>query len=162
MPKRITWVLGVLALAVGACGDDGGPPPVDAGVLAPDAEVLPPDAAWADAATSGTITVEAEGITGATGKIVLAFVTPVGGGPALGGICEPITTDPASVSAVVKMPGGGDPCTLGADMVFDNGDYDVTAGIYTPGMMMPDQCASTSVTVAGDTVVTLPAFGACP
>jgi hypothetical protein len=164
-----THILIVLVLALGAdaCGgDDNGDddqPTIDAMATAdaPLADAAPPDAVPADAAVEGTLTIEGAGITGATGKIALVFVTASGGGPILAGICEPITADPGSFSAVAKVPGMGNPCNLGAEVVLPNGDYDLNAGLYTPGMMTPEQCATSTVTVAGDTVAQLPAFGAC-
>lgn len=164
--------LGVFSMV--ACGDDDGPAPVDAAIVdggptdapiavdaGPDDSGLP-DAGSVDAGTSGTLTVEANGVTGASGKIVLAFVTSAGGGASLGGVCAPVTSDPGDVSAIVKTPvAGSDPCTLGANVIFPNGSYNVTAGIYTPGMMMPERCATVTANVVGDTTVTLPTFGAC-
>ncbi len=161
---RLLCVCSVIALFAPACGGDDDAPAVDAAgnpdAPAPDAS--PPDATVFDAATSGKITVEASGITGGTGKIALVGITQTGGGPFLGAICVPIANDPASLSAVAQLPGAANPCDLGAEVVFDNGSYDVQGGLYTPGNMTPDLCANTTVTVAGDTTVTLPQFGACP
>jgi hypothetical protein len=170
MSRSLGRLLGLLVAVCGACGGGDDNPPVpdsapgtpDAGPGAPDAGA--PDAAGraADAALQGTLTIEASGITGAMGKIALVMVMESGGGPILGGICVPITADPGSFSDVAKTPTEqGNPCALGADVVFANGSYDLLGGIYTPGSMTPEQCSTTTVDVVGDTVVTMPAFGAC-
>jgi hypothetical protein len=71
-------------------------------------------------------------------------------------------SEPLSFAEVARTPSMSNPCDLGAETVFVDGVYDVSAGIYMPGMMVPEQCANTTVTVAGSGEVTLPAFGACP
>ena len=152
-------------VAVTACGDDGGNPPIDA--PRNDAAI---DAAAIDAAIDapppldaapGQIWIRGNGITGASGKIVLTFITASGGGSILGGICVPVSADPMSFVAAVHSPGTGNPCDLGGVASFSDGIYNVTAGIYTPGQQVPDQCANTTVTVAGSGDVTLPAFSSC-
>jgi hypothetical protein len=130
------------ALLLGACGGGG-----DGGG---------PDAA------PGTLTIRGNDITGATGKIVLATVTAAGGGAPLGGICVSVTDDPMSFAAVAQTPAAGNPCDLGANVTFASGDYDVTAGLYTPGSQTAELCANTTVSIPAATEVTLPALAACP
>ena len=114
-----------------------------------------------DTDTDPTITITAEGVEGHTGQILLAFVRPSGGGSQLGGICEAIESDPATLTGVVRVI-ESDPCTLGAAVVFDPGDYDITAGVYTGGSKTPDACAYTTATVdKGPVEVTLPKLGFC-
>ncbi len=158
----------IAALSLSACGDDdagptdaGGTP--DAGAMTVDAGSMADAGAMPDAAVAtGTVTVRASGITGATGKVVLVFVTGPGMGGLRGAVCEPVTADPMAFVAVAKTPGATNPCELGAEVVYPDGTYDVTAGIYTPGMMTAERCATTTVVVAGTGDVTLPAFGTCP
>lgn len=162
------WLLvALLSGVMAACGGGDDEEGADAAVTGPDGAVVDastPDASGPDATpTPGTLTIEASGITGANGKIVLAFVQQPGGGAVVGQICEPVTADPGSISGVAKMQaGGGNPCALGAEVTIDPGMYEVNAGLYTPGMMTPDLCASTTVVVNGDSTATLPAFDACP
>jgi hypothetical protein len=53
------------------------------------------------------------------------------------------------------------PCDLGAEVVLDNGTYDLIGGVYTPGQQTADSCSTSNVTIAGDTTKVMPAFGAC-
>lgn len=119
------------------------------------------DGSGVDAAP-GTLTIRASGITGLTGKIVLATVTASTGGAPLGAICVSVTDDPMSFAAVAQTPGVGNPCELGATVTFADGSYDVSAGIYTPGMQTPELCAEATVSIPASSEVTLPAFAACP
>jgi hypothetical protein len=136
--KRSLMALGLIVVLGGGCGGDGSSDP-----------------------TQGKLTIAAQGVSGATGKVALFMVTASGGGPLLGSVCASMTSDPASVSAVARTPSAGNPCDLGAEVVFANGAYEVSGGIYSPGSQTPEHCSRTTVTVAGDTVATMPAFGAC-
>jgi hypothetical protein len=174
MPSRLLGELVVIGvLLVAACGDDSraqadAQVAIDAAApdgpadAAPQDTAPPGDAAPADAAPLGSVTIRASGVTGATGKVVLVGVTPHGVAGFQGAVCEPVTSDPLSFTAVAKTPTAGNPCDLGAIAVFADGAYDVLGGLYTPGNTTPDLCANTTVTVAGTGDVTLPAFGACP
>lgn len=159
MSKRVRSVF-VVALAA-ACGDDGGSPVIDAAIDAASIDAAAIDAAVPLDAATGQVWIRGSGITGASNQIVLAFVTPTGGGGPLGNICQPVTADPFSFVAAVQTQ-GADPCTLTGVATIADGTYTVTAGIYTPGQQTPTRCATTTVTVAGAGDVTLPAFGACP
>lgn len=156
------------AIALGGCGDDGGDS-VDAAASANDASVADgaagsdaalPDATQADAGTgAGTITIVSPELTGLVGKVLLVMATQ--GTTRFAGTCDQITTSPETITSVMKQPAGMNPCALGTDAVLAPGSYDITAGIYTPGQMTPEQCAYTTATVAGNVSVTLPALGAC-
>ena len=145
LPLSVTLVASVV---LGCGGDPGAPPDAN---TPPDALVLEP----------GRIAIAGDDIAGVNGKIILANVTITGGGPSLGAVCVPVTSDPMSFTAVALTPAQGNPCDLGAEVVFADGSYDVVAGIYTPGQQTPDLCSNTTVTVAGTGEVTLPAFAAC-
>jgi hypothetical protein len=168
MSRSLGTLVLVGAVVIAGCGDDGGgtaidAPEIDAPVI--DGAVIvdaPIDGPVALDAATGQIWIRGSGISGATNRVVLAFVTPAAGGPPSGGVCVPVTSDPMSFVAAVRTQDPGNPCTLGGEVVFADGAYDVTAGIYTPGMQTPDLCANTSVVVAGSGDVTLPAFAACP
>jgi len=175
----LTLVVLFATLFVAACGngddDDGDcaitstcPDNPDAGTtadaMAPDAmmapDASPPDATMPDAAPpNGHVTIIGNNITGATGRVVLAFV--MADPPLWGAVCVPATSDPMSFSAVIRVPADGNPCDLGAEVVFPDGTYNVQAGIFTPGQQTPDLCASTTVTVVGTGEATLPEFGPC-
>ncbi len=149
-----TLLLGALLLGCGGDDDDD---------VTPDSSVAVVDSgATVDGSGPGKLTIRADNVTGATGKVVLAFVTPQPAGAALGAVCQQITTSPQSVSGVAKTPSMTNPCDLGAEVSFPAGSYKVSGGIYTPGQQTPERCASATVTIAGDTSVTLPAFGTCP
>ena len=135
--------------ATDSCGPDAG---MSADAMAPDAMI--PDAVPPD----GHITIVGDNITGATGKVILAFILA---DSLQGAVCVAATSNPMSFSAVVKTPADGNPCDLGADVVFPDGTYNVYGGIYTPGQQTPDLCANTTVTVAGTGEATLPEFGPC-
>jgi hypothetical protein len=146
-----------------ACGDDearpldasalDAPRPIDAAIDSPSTD-----------ARTGSITVRGASITGANSRILLVFVATTAGGPGsvLGKSCTQVSADPFAFSAIVQTFTNGDPCTDTPPATFADGTYAVNAGIYVPGQMMPERCATTTVTVAGTGDVTLPAFGACP
>jgi hypothetical protein len=141
-------------LFMGACGSSDSPP-VDAPVI----DTLSIDSAVDAAATEGLLTITVNNITGGTGKIVLVGVLGSNGFAA--NICEAVSADPGTVSAIARTPGSSNPCDLGADHIFPNGTYDLTGGLYTPGSQTPDLCTSGSVTILGDTTVVMPDLAAC-
>ena len=64
-----------------------------------------------DTAVAGKLTVGADGMTGAAGKVVVMMVTARGGGgPLLGSVCASVTAGSAKVSATVKAVAGDNPC----------------------------------------------------
>ena len=146
-----------VADAAGADGPAADAPVLDAAVV----DASPPDGSSLDAAPAGSVTVRANGVTGATGKAFLVGITPHGTSGFEGAVCQMVTADPMSFAAVARTPNAGNPCDLGAVTVFSDGAYDVIGGLYTPGNTAPDLCANTTVTVAGTGDVTLPPFGAC-
>ena len=109
-------------------------------------------------ATAGKITVESTELSGYEGKIVLAFISK--GGGLLGGICDQLDSDPDTARGVVSEI-GDHPCDLAEEIVFEPGEYIVTAGLYTAGERVPDECMDAVLTVDGDTLVTLPPPGTC-
>lgn len=159
---------------LGGCGDDDGGT-VDATVSSADASTsdgavgadatpvdapIAVDAAAVDAGSGpGTITIVSAELTGLVGKVLLVSASQ--GAGRLAGTCDQITMSPQTITSVMKTPQAMNPCTLGAEITLDPGTYDITAGLYTPGQMTPEQCASTTATVAGNITVNLPALGAC-
>lgn len=118
-------------------------------------------------AAPGTITATATDITGSDGLVLLGSVYPTGGSPSapLAVLCQQISGDPGSVTGeMLELEGTGNPCDLLGPVTFDAGDYDFFFGTYVPGQMTPQMCAEGSVTVNGDTDLTVPTLGAgaCP
>lgn len=157
MKVALALTLALTLTSLTACGDDGGDP-VDASNAQADAA----STIDSGAPVAGTLTVTSPSLSGLTGKVLVVFV--LDGAARVGGACEMVTTDPQTITTVAKAPNSpmGNPCDLGGDATLQPKTYDVTAGIYTPGMMTPESCSSTTATIAGDTEITLPAFGACP
>ena len=144
MPSRASLVVVLLV----ACGGEPEPTQPDAGP--------PLDAA------AGQLWIRAAGITGATGQIVVALVTPSGGGPPIAAACVPVSADPFELLAVAGPTGQGQPCAAGGPVPFTDGTYEVSAGLYTPGQQTPSRCARAQVVIVGAGDVTLPAVAACP
>jgi hypothetical protein len=114
----------------------------------------------------GELTIAVEGVTDATGKILVIFVYPPGGnvGTAMAGACMPVMASPFSGTDKIKARTAGSttPCELETTAkVFDAGSQNVFAGVFSPGAMMPEKCAQTTVQIRGDTTLTLPALGSC-
>ncbi|RLB58946.1 MAG: hypothetical protein DRI90_16080 [Deltaproteobacteria bacterium] len=109
----------------------------------------------------GKITISASGLTDADGKRLIATVLVTDTSTQLGAVCATISGNPGSASGVASEPGSTDLCQLGAEVVFDPGTYDVSAGIYAQGEAAPELCAATTVTVAGDVTVVLESFSGC-
>jgi hypothetical protein len=110
----------------------------------------------------GTITLVVSGRDGSNGDRVVASILEDGNDTALARMCETIAGGAASSEALAIDPGAIDPCEmLGAPVVFDEGSYQVRAGIYPSGSPTPSLCVSMMVTVAGDVSATLPAFVDC-
>jgi hypothetical protein len=145
---RRLFIVMLAALAVGAaaCGgdDDGG----GAGATSP--------AATSRAQGPGVISISSTAISGQSGKILLVFATPAGGGAQLARLCLPITSDDFTLSGAVltDIPAGDDPC--GGDTpetTFEEGAYDLVAGVYVGGQQTPEAETTLTGQVAGDTTV---------
>jgi len=111
--------------------------------------------------TEGKITISASDLADANGKRLIATVLDQGTSDQLGAVCENIAGNPGSASGVVSVADAMDVCDLGAEVVFQPGTYDVSAGIYAQGQAAPELCAATTVTVGGDVTVTLSSFSSC-
>jgi hypothetical protein len=106
----------------------------------------------------GTITVTAN-LPNGDGQLVVASVLTPDRQTTLGRMCD--TVEGGMASGVVSEIAGMNTCMLGAEIVFDAGDYRMRAALYDMGQPMPSGCLALDVTVAGDTVVPLPAFQGC-
>lgn len=139
-------LLALLALA-SACGgddDDGG------------AEATSPAATATPGSGPGTITLTSTAISGQADKILLVFA--ISGSDRLGRACIPITSDDFTVSGVVMtdVPAGNDPC--GGDTpetTFDEGTYQITAGVYVGGQQTAEAETTLTVDVAGNVTAEL-------
>jgi hypothetical protein len=148
--------LAAVALTAAACGgdDDDGGDDSGGGATSPPAASGP-----------GAIMLSSTPITGQSGKILLAFATTSSGGERLGRICVPITSDDFTLSGAVmsEVPAGNDPCGEDTpDTTFDEGTYNVTAGIYVGGEQTPEAETTLTVEVAGDTTAELDGAGLSP
>lgn len=142
------------ALACGSGDDSGDPTPTPSPT--PTATPGP-----------GEVTVNATGITGSDGLALLVFLYPTAGnlGQSVGGICDQLAGDPASLNSTFKERlDMNNPCTLGTAVQVDPGNYTAFFGTYTPGEQIPQECAEATVDVDGDTSFDMPTLtaGACP
>lgn len=137
---------GVLAAGCGDDDDGGG------GASA----TSTPSASTPAAEGPGTVTLTSTTIEGQNGKILLAFAT-AGGGQRLARACIPITSDSFEVQGaeMTEIP-AQDPCGSDPDVVtFDEGSYQITAGVYVGGAQTPEAETTLSVDVAGDVTAEL-------
>jgi len=145
----VSLLMGVLAFAAACGGDDDGTTP----------EGTSPAAQTSAAAQGpGTITLTSTAIEGQSGKILLVFATAEGGQERLARLCRSIDSDSFELSGgtLTDVPSGDDPC--GGDTpatTFDEGTYQVTAGVYVGGQQEPEKQATVTVTVAGDVTAEL-------
>jgi hypothetical protein len=141
-------VLGALVLlASAACGGDDD----DAATAA----ATSPAAATTAASGPGTITLTSSTIEGQAEKILLVFATS--GNDRLARACIPITSDSFEVSGaeMTEIP-AQDPCGSDPDVVtFDEGTYQITAGIYEGGQQTAEAETTLTVEVAGDVTAEL-------
>jgi len=109
----------------------------------------------------GTITIQAQGLTGQEGWLLSAAV--VEGTMPLARMCDTVSGGSASGVASEILP-QMDTCQLGEPVIFDEGMYQIKGALYEPNCpapCAPTLCVATDVTVAGNTTVTLPAFSMC-
>jgi hypothetical protein len=139
-----------VALVMVACGgddddDDGG------------GGATSPAAASHAAEGPGTITLTSTSIEGQSGNILLVFAI-AGGGDRLGRACVPITSDSFTLGGAVmtEVPAGDDPCGGDTDeTTFEEGTYDIVAGVYVGGQQTPEAETTLTVEVAGDVTAEL-------
>ncbi|TNF36272.1 MAG: hypothetical protein EP329_05385 [Deltaproteobacteria bacterium] len=104
--------------------------------------------------------------TGSPGRILVATSTPITGrqgkvllvGAPGARLCAAIDADPWSLAAtaMTERPEGNDPCAgETADVVFDGGEVQVSAALYTPGETTPITSSTADVTVDGDITLQL-------
>jgi hypothetical protein len=142
--------VGLLASACGGDDDDGG------GGGGTATETHSPAASTAPAEGPGTITLTSTTIEGQNGKILLVFATG-DGGQRLARACIPITSDSFEVSGaeMTEIP-AQDPCGSDPDVVtFDEGSYQITAGVYVGGEQSPEAETTLTVEVAGNVTAEL-------
>jgi len=108
----------------------------------------------------GRITVTANGLIGHFGQMYLVFASGGGEQQAPGSYCETVSFDPDTISGTVSEY-AGDPCTLGAEIDFEPGEWTLTGGVYNPGSQTPEKCAEVTITVDGDVEVMMPPLGDC-
>jgi len=142
--------LAAIALGSAACGgdDDGGG---DGGATSPPAVSSP-------ASGPGNITLSSTAISGQSGKILLVFAAPAGGGQQLARLCVPITSEDFTLSGAVMtdVPAGNDPCGDDTpETTFEEGAYDLVAGVYVGGQQTPEAETTLTVEVAGETTAEL-------
>ncbi len=149
-------VIAVLALAAVACGgadagedadaDTGADAATDAGVTSPTPVITPGQG-------PGVITISSTPISGQSGKILLVFALPAGGGGQLARLCVPITSDDFTLSGAVMtdIPAGDNPCAGETpETTFEEGAYELVAGIYVGGQRTPDAETTLTGQVAGE------------
>jgi hypothetical protein len=139
----------LLLLAVSCGGDDD-----DNGGTT--AATSPPAASATPGSGPGTITLTSSAISGQSGKILLVFATG-GDGNRVARLCQPISSDEYELpgSAMTEIP-AQDPCGNDPDVVtFDEGTYQLTAGIYVGGEQTPAKTTTLTVDVAGDVTAEL-------
>ncbi len=146
-------VLAVLALAAVACGgaDAGGGADADAG-----ADAASPTPVITPGQGPGVITISSTPISGHSGKILLVFASSAGGGGQLARLCVPITSNDFTLSGAVMsdVPAGDNPCAGETpETTFEEGAYELVAGIYVGGQRTPDAETTLTGQVAGDTTV---------
>jgi len=150
--KLGTVLLGATLAVSAACGGDD-----RAGSTSPT-----PTPVATQAATPGTITFSAGTITGQTGKVLLVFASPSGGGP-VARACVPIGSERFTAPATVltDMAASGDPCGPATPAtVFATGSYTVTAGVYAPPASKPEKESTQTVQVRADAPATVQVDGA--
>lgn len=155
----------VIAVLAAGCSDDGGDNGGDTG--ATNAADGTGGVTTQEVATTlggvapGTITVSTTAITGQNGKMLLVFATSATQEGQLGVACIPITSDSFEVpsTALTEVP-AGNPCAGGTPtVVFPEGSYAITAGIYTPGSQSAEAEVATTVDIAGDGVASVQLVG---
>lgn len=110
-----------------------------------------------DVGIPGTIVLHAQGITGASGQVLLGLEP----GEA-SSVCAPVTSDPFEYTGpLLEWVGTDNPCDLTeTPHVFSAGTHTLSLGIYTPGQQTADKCATVNVDVTVDAaaMVDAPAF----
>ena len=144
VPKSRVLIIALgamLLVAVFACGGgDGG------GASAT------PLVTTAAPAGPGTITLTSTAIQGRSGKILLVYAAPVGGGARLARLCAGIDSDSFTLSAMAMtdVPSGNDPCGGNtAQTTFAQGTYEITAAVFTGGQQTPEAQVKLNVEVKG-------------
>jgi hypothetical protein len=115
------------------------------------------DEARADFLT-GKITVSSTAITDQEGKILVVTATPAAGGNPIARACYTITSDPfeAPPTVMTDIPGGNGPCDgTTAETVFEEGQYTIFAGVFSPGSQTPDASVQIPITLTGDMEVVI-------
>lgn len=151
LPRFFIVALGALLLAAAsACGgdDDSG---AATGTSAPAATTAAPEG-------PGTITLTSSAIEGQSGKILLVFAIPAGGGERVARLCASIQSDNFMLSGTVmtEVPAGNDPCSGDtSEATLEEGAYSLTAGVYVGGQQTAEAEVTLSVEVAGDVTAEL-------
>jgi F0F1-type ATP synthase membrane subunit c/vacuolar-type H+-ATPase subunit K len=133
--KKGTWSV-VAAVVLGiACGGCGGSetPTGDSG--------------------PGNITINASAISNQSGKFLIVVATAEAGGPPLGRVCIPITSNSFTVPGVrmVEVAASGNPCdAANVTKVFPVGRYALTAGVFLSASQSAQKSTTVSVEVAGN------------
>jgi hypothetical protein len=160
---RLARPLFALLLAAAACSDSAGdgPAATDGDAVTAEATTQAPASTF-DGAAPGTITVATTAITGQNGKMLLVFATTPTQQGQLGVACIPITSDSfeVPVTPLAEVP-AGNPCAGGTPtVVFPEGSYTITAGIYTPGSQTAEATAEMTLDIVGDGVGSVQFTGA--
>lgn len=101
----------------------------------------------------GAITLTSTAIQGRSGKILLAYAAPAGGGGQLARLCAGIDSDNFTLSAtsMTDVPSGDDPCGGGTSQTtFAQGTYEITASVFTGGQQTPEAQVKLNVEVKGN------------
>jgi hypothetical protein len=142
----IFLVMAVAVLLAGAVSCGGG----DDGT--PSTAATSPPAATA-ASGPGAIALSSTAIQGRSGKILLVYAAPAGGGQQLARLCAGIDSDNFTLSATVMtdVPSGNDPCGGNTSQTtFPQGTYEVTAAVFTGGQQTPEAQVKFNVEVKGN------------
>ena len=144
---RVVVTLVVLALLLGACGDDDG---AEASTTVP------------ASGGSGTppLSVTVDGLAGFESRIVVGILSPMDGAGVMGSVCLPIDADPWTGTGVFSTFDPDNPCGNDhpyGEVIDSDGDYSLVVGVLIPGESTPKACLDTTATISGPTAVTIAA-----
>ena len=111
-------------------------------------------------ASSGTITVVYEGVTGADGLLLITDARDAEAKQSAIS-CVSVDADPFDVTVTLEEIVGSTPCEDSAPIVLGPGTYDLSGGVLAGGDTEPSLCTAAQVEVDGDVTVTMPALGPC-
>lgn len=132
----------LLLASLAACGDGSGDvsTPPDPSTTIPGSD-----------ASSPYVVVSSSEISGQSGKLLLVSVVSADGGQ-LGVSCIAIDQDSFVLppTPIREVPGGDNPCAGGtAPREFEDGSYELIAGVYVPGSQQADPEFQITIIVTG-------------